>query len=571
MSAPFSMEWNHKTENIELARSISGQLEIDLVLSRLLVARGIDSAEKAYDLLNPNLRQLHDPFLMKDMSRVVDRLNEAAITDERVLIHGDYDVDGITSTALLFSFLKDSYPEMNVQTYLPSRFGDGYGISHKCIENEIKKGTDLMITVDCGIKAVGEVKFALKNGIDVIVTDHHEPGEEIPDAFAVLDPKMADTGYPFRELAGVGVALKLAHAMTLKGLSSSDIRDYLDLAALGTIADMVPLKDENRAICYFGLQKIARTGRIGLRALIRESGIDLTRGMTSMDIGFRLGPRLNSAGRLGHPDLALDLLLTEDRVDSDLFSRELTSLNYRRRAIGKDLVDEILRRIDPEGMREDPSLVISGEGWNPGVIGISASKIMDALGKPVIVITTDGDIAKGSGRAPKGFDLVKALDSMDHLLIEHGGHERAAGLTMNTKRIDDMREELNSYLEMKYPDQVMRPILEIDLDLALEELDLEHVMSLGKLEPFGMENPPVQVSIRDVTIGNDMKAVGEGKHLKFMIEDGIDALPCIWFNSGDLLDDLPPGTRVDISGQPDVHHWRGSTSVQIKISDVHVL
>ncbi|MFO8050636.1 MAG: single-stranded-DNA-specific exonuclease RecJ [Thermoplasmatota archaeon] len=571
MTLPVPMEWRLRKEDPALACSISRKLEIGMILARSMVARGVTSIEQAYDLLNPNLRRMHDPYLMRNMSRIVERVRSAVEGSERVLIHGDYDVDGITSTALLYSFLKDSYPDLDIHTYLPSRFGDGYGLSENCIKNEIEKGTDLLITVDCGIKAVDQIDMAAGNGMDVIITDHHEPGEEIPRAFAVLDPKVQGTAYPFRDLAGVGVALKLAHAITLAGDVGTDIRDYMDLATIGTIADMVPLTDENRLICHFGLERLASTSRVGLRALMRESGMDLTRPVTSTDVGFRLAPRLNSAGRLGHPDLALDLLLTKDRVDSDLFSRELTTLNYKRQAIGKKLVDDILKEIDSGGMENDPSIVVSGEEWNPGVIGISASRIMDAMGRPVIVLSEEGKLARGSGRGPKGFDLVKALESMSHLFMEFGGHKRAAGLTMRSDLIDDLREGFNSYMELKYPDQVFRPVLDVDLDLLLEELDIDSIQELEMIGPFGAGNPTVQISIRGVTVGNDLKAVGEGKHLKFTVEDDTSYLSCIWFNSGEAVDEMVPGTLLDISGQPDIHRWRGDVSVQLKVTDVHVL
>lgn len=569
MSTPVMMEWRYREENLELAGSISNKLEIDPLLARILVARGIDSAEKAYDLLHPNLRQMHDPFLFDDMRRSVDRIVDACDREERIVVHGDYDVDGISSTALLFSFLKASYPDLNVQTFLPSRFDEGYGISPKCVSDEIAKGTELMITVDCGIKADREVENAMNGGMDVIITDHHEPGEKMPSAYSIIDPKLEGSSYPFRELAGVGVSLKVAHALSLSTDSNSDIREFMDLAALGTIADMVPLIDENRSICHFGLDSIAKTSRNGLRALIIESGIDISRGLTSSDVGFKLGPRLNSAGRLGHPDLALDLLLTQDKVDSDLFARELTTLNYKRQSIGRKLVEDILNEIDSKNMSNDPAIVVSGDEWNPGVIGISASRIMDSLGKPVIILTKEGEISRGSGRAPKGFDLVDALTGMKDLFIEFGGHERAAGMTMRTDRIDELRDRLNDHVETTYPDHVFIPSIEIDVDVTPDELDITSVEELQKLGPFGIDNPMVTVSLRDVRIGRGIRTVGSGKHMKFSIEGEGFIIPCIWFGSGDLSDEVHEGLEVDISGHPDIHHWRGDTSVQLRVTDLH--
>ncbi|MGA1872557.1 MAG: single-stranded-DNA-specific exonuclease RecJ [Thermoplasmatota archaeon] len=564
-----TQEWRFRKEDIGLAQSISEKLDIDMILSRILACRSIRGAEQAYDFLHPNLRNLHDPFLFRDMEPAVNRIGEALETGEGITVHGDYDVDGITSTALLLTALSERAGKGALNHFLPSRFEEGYGISRSCMDEMSKRGDTLLITVDCGIKAIEEIESAGSSGIDVILTDHHEPGKTVPDASAVIDPKVEGTDYPFKELAGVGVAFKLATALQMRELIGTDVRELLDLVALGTVSDLVPLIDENRPMVHFGLDRLGTTNHIGLAMLMSESGLDPRRKIRSGDVAFKLGPRMNSAGRLAHPGLALDLILTKDRVDAELFARELSTLNFKRQAIGKRLVTEVLEEIERNGYADDPFLVVGKNDWNPGVIGVSAAKLVEITGKPTIVLTIENEIARGSARAPGGFNLVEALGSVSDLLLEHGGHERAAGLTLRYEEIPELRRRLCHLVDERYPDHSFIPQIDIDLDLNLSELDLDSVISLEALGPIGMGNPQPVISVRDVSIGYDISAVGEGKHLKFSIVDKESSIGCIWFNMGNLLGSLGPGSVVTVAGVPEVHSWRGSKDVQLRILDIY--
>jgi single-stranded-DNA-specific exonuclease len=563
-------DWRYRQEDLDLALNLSEKLEIHPLLARLMVARGTKDAQSGYSTLHPHLRNLHDPFLLKGMREGADRIAEAASGGERIMIHGDYDVDGITSTALLFDSLREVFGN-RLDVFLPSRFEEGYGISPRCFDIMEEKGCSLLITVDCGIKAVLELEQAEEKGFEVIVTDHHEPGEVLPAGTAIIDPKVEDDPYPFKDLAGVGVAFKLATALQISEVTSRDVRDLLDLVAVGTISDLVPLVDENRTLVHFGVEKLAHTERLGLQMLMKEAGLEPWKGLKAGDISFKLGPRLNAAGRLGHPDMALDLILTEDRIDSELFSRELSTLNYKRQAIGKKLVEEISEQIRDMDMENDPSIIVAKEGWNPGVIGVSAARVMEIFGRPVIVLSIEGETARGSARSPKGFNMVDALASLGDILLEHGGHERAAGLTLEIERIEEFRERFNRLVDEWYPGRVFTPVLDVDLDLSPVELDIKGIEALENLGPFGMSNPHPIVSIRDVAIGYGIRSVGNGKHLKFMVNDGDISLDCIWFNMGELEGRLSPGTIVTIAGQPDIHRWGGTESVQMKVLDLLLL
>ncbi len=567
MSVSTVREWRYRRTDDKLAHHLSDELDLTYLLARILVAREMETPEEAYRFLNPNLRSLHDPFLLPDMERGVERILQGLISGKGIMVHGDYDADGITSTAVMVKALSSSPYKPKIIPYLPSRFGEGYGLSRVAIDRAHEEGVDLIITVDCGITAAPEVEYAREKGIDVVITDHHEPEAEMPIAAAVIDPKRKDSDYPFEGLAGVGVAFKVVTALQMRGIIDLDVRDLLDLVAIGTIADIVPLQDENRSLVSEGLKRMENTNILGLRALMRETKMDISRGVRSGDISFRISPRINSAGRMDHPDLALELLLTDDRVDADAFARGLNTMNYRRQAVGNRVSQEIHQMLMDEERMKDPILIAHGEGWELGVLGISANKLLDETGRPTIVLTLMDGIAKGSARSPEGFDILEALDSCSSLLIEYGGHEKAAGLTLREENLNELRDRLIHFVLDRYPTMEFRSYLDIDLDLTLAELRIEDLDELERLSPFGRDNPSPCISLSEIRI-EEMRSVGDGKHLKLRLGDDTDSVGCIWFGAGGRISDLDVGMIVDVAGSPEVHRWGGREEPQLKISDL---
>jgi len=564
-------QWRYALEDIGLADRISRELDIPMIVSRLLVARRMRDSASVHEYLHPNLRQLHDPFLMDGMERAVRRVQEAIDGNEVVGIHGDYDTDGITATALLLTALGERMARQRMIYKLPSRYDEGYGISEDSVRAMAQNGTTLLMSVDCGVQALEAVDLARTLGMDVIVTDHHEMGPELPRALSVLDPKVKGSGYPFTGLSGVGVAFKLVHALRLRDVLQGDIRDHLHLVALGTIADLVPLTDENRPMVREGLDVLSATGSPGILALMRETGLDPGRGISSTDVSHRLAPRLNAAGRLGNPEMALELILTKDRTDAEVFSRELSSLNFRRQAIAAKVMEEALEMARTTGALARPSVVVAKDGWNPGVLGIAASRMLEETGKPSVVLTMEGGIARGSARAPSGFDLLAALERCKGSLDRWGGHDKAAGLTLGVGSITTFNEGLDAFISERYPNGLPPPAIDIDLDLAPLELDLKSILSLEMLQPTGLGNPPPSISVRDALIGPRVQAVGGGKHLKFDIIGGDDRINCIWFNSGHLSGSISSGSTISVCGCPDINRWGGNEEVQIRVMDIRGL
>ncbi|NQU06009.1 MAG: single-stranded-DNA-specific exonuclease RecJ, partial [Calditrichaeota bacterium] len=433
---------NYSPINPDVIDEMMEQLKLPRTVVRVLNNRGFTELDKVRDFLNPETSQLHDPFIIRDMDLAVNRVITALREREEILIFGDYDVDGITSVSLLYLFLKDLCGQ--VSFYIPDRATEGYGISTAGIEEARKKGASLIITVDCGITSVNEVKFAAKYGIDVIVSDHHEPGEILPDAVAVLDPKRADCEYPFKELAGVGVAFKLVQGIVQKlELDSSYTEKYLDLVAIGSAADIVPLVDENRVFVRVGLDKLNRDGQEGILTLIETAGFQPGR----IDVGhiiYGLAPRINAVGRLGSASPAVELLITKNHMNAQKIAAELEEKNRQRKEIDNKTLIEALDIIDSfYNSEHDSVVVLAGEGWHPGVIGIVASRIIEKYFRPTIMISIENGIGKGSARSIPNFDLYGALKSCSNLLIQFGGHKYAAGLTIDAKKIPEFRIRFN--------------------------------------------------------------------------------------------------------------------------------
>jgi len=557
--------WRFREEDRVLSGALVRRLGTNDLLARVLVARGYVEPEEAYDFLNPNLRSLHGPDLMKDMDRGAARIAEAIHGRERILVHGDYDADGITSAALMSRTLAGC----DVHSFIPDRLTEGYGISGRAISDASASGTTLMVSVDCGIRATDAVSLARESGIDVVITDHHEQGEVLPNAVAVIDPKRADCPYPFKDLAGVGVAFKLASRLSQLGIVEVDPRSLLELVAIGTISDVVPLTGENRVLVHHGLKALENTDIMGLRALLKECGLDPFMGVRGGDVAYKVSPRLNAAGRIGDPRMALDLFMTSDRVDADLFARQLNSLNFRRKAIAAKVFDEAVSMIEEEGWSYDPCIVVSSDQWHPGVLGAVSSRLSEATGKPVIVIALEGDRARGSGRSPKGTDLLLALHSASDLLEEHGGHQNAAGITLKPTAIDELRKRLSDHFGRLLPDEATLPAIDIDLEVGLLDLGIEAVDSLQALEPTGADNPENVICLRNLEL-TDVATVGDGEHLRVKARSPEGAIGLIWFGMGHLAAGLSPGAAVDVVGSVSVHRWGGREDIQVRLMDLEL-
>jgi single-stranded-DNA-specific exonuclease len=537
-------------------------------LGQLLINRGISEQKQAEAFLSPALSHLHDPYLFRDMERAIDRISQAVREQEQVLIYGDYDVDGITSVSLMVRVLAKVLPG-KVLFYLPKRLEEGYGLHLSSLEKALAKGTSLIITVDCGISAIEEASYLKEKGIDLIITDHHEPPPQLPEAFAIINPKVPDCGYPFPQLAGVGVAFKL-----LQGLARAipqiqeRIFQNLDLVAFGTVADIVPLLDENRVLVKYGLEQLAKTENVGFKALIQSAGLQ-NRVINAGQIGFVLAPRINAAGRMGNPSIGVKLFLTNDPLQAMDYAKQLETENQSRQETENIVLREAKAQIeaDPK-LAEEFALVLAGEGWHLGVIGIVASRLVDLYNKPVILIGLDGDEGRGSGRSIAGFNLFEAIEACSGELIRFGGHEFAAGLTVARDRIPAFRDAFLTIAREKLKREDLIPSLKIEsiIDLSSTTLDLIH--ELGKLAPCGPANPTPVLGCRDLKLV-DYKNVGEnGKHLKIRVKDRDVVRDAIGFNLGHFQEELACTQEIDLAFSLEENIWNGSSHVQLNLKDV---
>jgi len=540
-------------------------LNLNPVILQLLRRRGIESQEQIERFLNPQIEYMYNPMLMKDMDKAVERIKRAIKNCEKITVYGDYDVDGITSTCIMVSTLKKM--GCNVDYYIPSRLDEGYGLNVESIETIHGRGTTLIITVDNGISCFEEVEYAKRLGIDVIITDHHEPQDVIPQSLAVVDPKQTSCDYPFKNLAGVGVALKLSHALT--GLDRQTLEDNLALAALGTIADIVPLLDENRIIVKHGLDYLAKTGNKGLNAVksllnMSDSQMDTTR------VSFMLAPRLNAAGRISSAEIAVELLLTEDETKAFELARTLENVNQQRQAIESGILTQARKMIeqDPD-LYEGKVIVASSSEWHSGVIGIVASKLVDIYNRPCILIAQEGEEGKGSARSIPGFNMFEALSQTSHLLVRYGGHEQAAGLTISADKIDNFREEINN-IAAKTIDRQFLPEINIDMELKEEDINMELAGQIELLEPFGYGNPKPVFACKNLCVKH-MRTVGnENRHLKLNFKAKQKQITAIGFNFGLYKEELNLAPMVDVAFFLEVNRWQGMIEPQLKIKDIKI-
>lgn len=546
-------------QNIE---KIVETFHLNPLLASIIANRGLKTKEDISVFLNPTRYDFHDPFLMNDMEKAVDRLKKAIEMKENVTIYGDYDADGITSTSVLKRYLADR--GLDVKTYIPNRLQEGYGLNKKAIDEIKKTNTTLVITVDCGITSIEEVEYAREKKIEVIVTDHHETLEDLPNAVAVIDAKRKDNTYPFRGLAGVGVVFKLIQALSKSlGLEEKEYLKYLDLVCVGTISDIVPLVDENRVIAKLGLKLLEVTKNPGLQCLIEAVGY---KKVDSNMVSFGLAPRINACGRMGHQEEALELFLTEDGAEARKITTILNEYNKQRQETEKRIFEEAIHKIEKEHREKNRTIVLDGDNWHHGVIGIVSSKITEQYFKPSILLCREGDIAKGSGRSIPGFDLHDALCRCSNYLEKYGGHEMAVGLSLKQNQIENFRQAFEKIAEDKKIEEI-EPILLIDGEVTLKDIDKETVKELALLEPFGEQNKVPLFLYRNLKI-DSIRSLSEGKHLKVTLKDQNYLMDGIAFNLGELANQFLIGDKVDVVGVLEINSFNGNENVQMNIKDI---
>ena len=556
-------KWQIYEANKEKIEQIKSKYEINELLATILVNRNIIEEDEIRLFLNPTRIDFYDPFLMMDMEVAVNRIIKAIENKEKVTIYGDYDVDGITSITVLKSFLKDNGLETSV--YIPNRLDEGYGLNREAIDKIAKDGCNLMITVDCGISAIDEIEYANSLGIETIVTDHHEAGNEIPNAIAVIDNKRKDSKYPFRELAGVGVVFKLIQALGIKlNLKEEAYLKYLDIVCLGTISDIVPLVDENRVIAKLGLMLVKQTKNIGLKSIINSSGYNK---IDSNTISFGVAPRVNACGRMGKAEEALELFLSSNINEVNELTKRLNEHNRERQETEKAIFESAVKTIEKEHLNDNKVIVVGGENWHHGVIGIVSSKITDMYFKPSILLSFEEDgIGKGSGRSIPGFDLHEALMKCPDTVEKFGGHSMAVGIAVKKEKLEDFRKEFEKIAEESHIDQIM-PIINIDAKINLSDINKDMVESLKQLEPFGEANKMPIFAFKNLKI-DSIRALSEGKHLKLTLKDNNNIINAIGFNIGYLADEYRIGDKIDVAGVLEINTFNGVDNLQINIKDI---
>lgn len=530
-----------------------------------LCARGLETVEQARAFLASDVGLLQDPFLLLDMDKAVARIEAALTRGETVAVYGDYDVDGITATCLLTDYLRSRGGA--VVPYIPDRMEEGYGLNREAVATLKGQNVSLIITVDCGITAVDEAAYAQTLGVDVVITDHHECKDALPGAVAVVDPRRHDCPYPFKSLAGVGVALKLVLALGGPDRQDALLREYADLAAIGTVADVMLAAGENRAIIRLGLEQMRETRRPGLRALLCEAGLS-DKPLTSVAIGYTLSPRINASGRMGCAALAAELLLTQEPLRAELLARELCNLNRERQAIEAEIYAACLVMAEALPPESRSALVLAGNGWHQGVVGIVASRLAERYSCPAFMICLQDGRGKGSCRSFAGFNLFAALESCSDLLEGFGGHELAAGFTILEENLPAFTARMNEYVRLRTGGAGMVSTLELDgeiFDTGL--LTLENVEALDMLEPYGAGNPKPVFSIPGCTV-TALSEVGGGKHLKLKLQAGGRSFDAIFFSVSAADADIGPGDRVDVAFSPQINEYRGWRSVQFQVSDL---
>lgn len=548
-----------------LVEKIVKENQIPEILAKILVNRDVIEKKDIEIFLNPTRDDFHDPFLMPDMKKAIDRLEIAIKNNEKIIIYGDYDVDGVTSITILKKFLM-ARGMTNVGHYIPKRLSEGYGLNKEAVKKIADEGYTLIITVDCGITGMEEVKYAYELGMEVIVTDHHEPLDEIPDAVAVIDCKRKDSEYPFNGLAGCGVVFKLTQAMSQRlNLPEKEYLKYLDIACVGTISDIVPLVDENRVISKLGLMLVNQTKCLGLKSLIEEN-ISKNTVINASTVSFGIAPRINACGRIGYEQEAVSLFMTENVTEARDLTVNLNQYNRQRQEIEKKIFEEAKEIIEKNNLQNQNTIIIGKKDWHHGVIGIVASKITEIYFKPTILIGFEDGIGKGSGRSIPGFDLHDALHKLGGYLEKYGGHEMAVGVTVSEEKFDMFAQEMEKIAKQAHTEKLV-PVISIDSEITSKDLNIETAENLLKLEPYGTSNKEPIFLIRNLKI-DSIRTLVEGKHLKLTLQDGTITINAIGFNLGYYADDYLLGDKIDIIGKLEINEFNNMKNLQINIKDM---
>ncbi|MCA1025353.1 single-stranded-DNA-specific exonuclease RecJ [Cytobacillus kochii] len=557
--------WNVRQSDEASVEELINGLNISSALATLLVNRGFNTVESARYFLFDEKKEFHDPFLLKDMDLAVSRIQRAIKNNESIMIFGDYDADGVTSTTVMMRTLTSLGAD--VQFYIPNRFTEGYGPNVPAFQYASDIGVSLIITVDTGIAAIEPAQAAKEMGIDLIITDHHEPGPILPECLAIIHPKLPDSRYPFKELAGVGVAFKLAHA-----LLGNVPNDLLEFVAIGTVADLVSLTDENRLIVKKGLKKLQSTQNLGIRSLISLANVKLAE-MTEETIGFTIAPRLNAVGRLDSADPAVELLLTEDALEAEALAEEIDQMNKERQSIVHTMAEEAIQQVEAEYPIEDNQVIVVGkEGWNPGVVGIVASRLVEKYYRPVICLSFDSQqgIAKGSARSITGFDLFHNLSQSRDILPHFGGHPMAAGMTLKLDDVDILRQRLIQLAKEQLNEDDFIPITDLDAELRVADVNLEMIAEIQQLAPFGIDNPKPKVMLKEANVSL-LKRIGTNKtHLKITLEDNDVTLDGIGFGFGEYAEQISMDASLAIVGELSINEWNNIKKPQVFIQDIRI-
>ena len=561
------MRWSLLNPDQNTVSSVKKAFRTSEVIARVLANRKILNPNLARPFFTPNLDMLHNPYLMQDMDKAVERVLTNINSGKPIMVFGDYDVDGTTGAASLYlAFQKFG---ADVTYYIPDREKEGYGLSYHGIEVAKDIGIDLIITCDCGINAFVQVDFANEQNIDIIITDHHTTDTELPKAHAILNPKREDCEYPFKGLCGGGVAFKLITAIGNElNIPLTDYEEIIPLITLGTAADVVPIKDENRVIVHHGLNILENLEKPGLKTLLELAGL---KGHISVgQLVFSIAPRINAAGRIGDANRAVELLVTDDQDKARLLAKELDNENKRRQIIQQAVVDEALLKVNAEAdLKNENALVLANAGWHPGVVGIVASKIKEEFNRPTIIIALENGSGKGSARSVAGFDLYEALTACKTHLDDYGGHPMAAGLTLSNKKLEDFKKAFINFANERLTEENLQATLTLDSEIALQDITPRFMEFLDKLSPYGPGNMRPKFAIRNAEIAGAPKVIGKtGEHIRFKIRQGLKSCSAVGFGLSNKYEMLITGQPVDIACVVETNEWQGNTSIQMNVRDI---